>query len=137
MKPLADGYWLTSLSFSAGSHKSSNMWLARFEAVLKNDLKVQLVTGPAATEVTKCSKSMCKLIPAEAAVEPNPSKRPADVAEDEKEAKRKRALELLGDADDLWSWHAQAVKNMRLRTDLKVRFLVSFWFAHGPMVYQS
>lgn len=45
-------------------------------------------------------------------MEPNPSKRPADVAEDEKEAKRKRALELLGD-------------------DLKVRFLVSFWFAHG------
>lgn len=52
--------------------------------------------GPAATEVKKFSKSMCKLIPAEA-VEPNSSKRPADVAEDEKEAKRKRALELLGD----------------------------------------
>lgn len=50
----------------------------KIEAVLKNDLKIQLVTGPAATEVKKFSKSMCKLIPTEA------------LAEDEKEAKRKR-----------------------------------------------
>jgi len=48
-----------------GIHKHHNV-TGKIEAVLKNDLKIQLVTGPAATEVKKFSKSMCTLIPTEA-----------------------------------------------------------------------